>query len=329
MSTTWVLLIGAPRLLETVGDVAIREFRETAECEGRVGAVAEQHLSVVCVSRGRSDACMVSSQRSGAGPREWHPGRASNTVTAGGVATRSSESPQPFMGGIRDANRWARSARARTFLPCRGRKGGGANSVSTRVAGCATIGSVQPASPRHRYTYSEYLAYEQDSELKHEYCDGEILAMASGSRRHNALALRVGAALDVGCEHGCVAFQSDQKVRVLATGRATYPDATVVCGAIEGDPADPGGATITNPTVLVEVLSASTEQEDRGGKWQHYQLIPALKEYVLVAQDGPRVERYRRIAGDRWEYTEVTKGALQLSTGAVLDLTALYENLPD
>jgi Uma2 family endonuclease len=188
---------------------------------------------------------------------------------------------------------------------------------------------VQPASPRHRYTYSEYLAHEQDSELKHEYCDGEILAMAGGSRRHNALALRVGAALDAGSEHGCIAFQSDQKVRALATGRATYPDATVVCGAIEGDPADPGGATITNPTVLVEVLSASTEQEDRGGKWQHYQLIPALQEYVLVAQDSPRVERYRRIAGDRWEYSEVTAGTLQLSTGAVLDLAVLYENLPD
>ena len=82
---------------------------------------------------------------------------------------------------------------------------------------------------------------------------------------------------------GCVAFQSDQKVRILATGRATYPDASVVCGNIEGDPADPTGATITNPTVLVEVLSPSTEQEDRGSKWQHYQLIPSLREYVLVS----------------------------------------------
>lgn len=185
------------------------------------------------------------------------------------------------------------------------------------------------APPRHRYTYAEYLTYERDSGLKHEYCDGEILAMAGGSRRHNALALRVGAALDAGRERGCVAFQSDQKVRVLATGRATYPDATVVCGTIEGDPADPQGATITNPTVLVEVLSASTEQEDRGGKWQHYQLIPSLQEYVLVSQAEARVECYRRIANDRWEYTEVREGTLQLSTSAVLDVAALYENLPD
>src|SRR4051812_34501809 len=111
---------------------------------------------------------------------------------------------------------------------------------------------------RHRYTYEEYLAYERDSSLKHEYEDGEIIAMAGGSRRHNALASRVSAALEVGRTRGCVAFQSDQKIRVLATGKATYPDASMVCGAIEGDPADPSGATITNPTLIVEVLSAST-----------------------------------------------------------------------
>jgi len=88
--------------------------------------------------------------------------------------------------------------------------------------------------------------------------------MAGGSRRHNALALRIGAAR----QPGCVAFQSDQKVRVLATGKATYPDVTLVCGPIEGDPAEPSGATISNPLLLVEVLSPSTEQDDRGNKWQ-------------------------------------------------------------
>lgn len=186
----------------------------------------------------------------------------------------------------------------------------------------------QSAPPRHRYTYAEYLAYERDSELKHEYDSGEILAMAGGSRRHNALALRVGAALDAARERGCVAFQSDQKVRILATGRATYPDATVVCGEIEGDPVDPQNATITNPTLLVEVLSPSTEQEDRGSKWQHYQLIPSLQEYVIVSQDAARVERFRRLPGGSWEYTETTTGALELSTGAVLDLNRLYGGLP-
>jgi Uma2 family endonuclease len=192
------------------------------------------------------------------------------------------------------------------------------------------IGDVaQPAPPRYRHTYAEYLAYEQDSGLKHEYDHGDIRAMAGGSRRHNALALRVGAALDGARKSGCSAFQSDQKVRILATGRATYPDVTVVCGPIEGDPADPSGVTITNPTLLIEVLSPSTEQEDRGNKWQHYQLIPALEEYVLVSQGERRVERYRRLASGAWEYTDVTEGSIQLATGAVLDLGRLYEGLPD
>src|SRR5215204_3759587 len=111
----------------------------------------------------------------------------------------------------------------------------------------------QPARQRHRYTYDQYLAYERDSGLKHEYDDGEIFAMAGGSRRHSALALRVGAALDAAQKSGCVAFQSDQKVRVLATGKATYPDVTMVCGPIEGDPAEPSSATITNPSLIVEV----------------------------------------------------------------------------
>lgn len=183
---------------------------------------------------------------------------------------------------------------------------------------------------RHRHSYQEYLAYEKDSGLKHEFDDGEIYAMAGGSRRHNALALRVGAALDATRKHGCIAFQSDQKVRILATGRATYPDVSVVCGPIDGDPADPTGATITNPAVIVEVLSPSSEEEDRGNKWRHYQLIPSLKEYVLVSQGPPpRVEWYRRLASGAWEYRDAVEGTVELHGGATLDLASLYADLPD
>jgi Uma2 family endonuclease len=118
-------------------------------------------------------------------------------------------------------------------------------------------------------------------------------------------------------------------VRVLVTGRAAYPDASMVCGPIEGDPADPGGATITNPTMLVQVLSPSTEEDDRGTKWQHYQLIPSLREYVLVSQTAPRVERYVRLPSGGWEYNSVTSGNVELATGGVLDLTTLFDGLPD
>jgi Uma2 family endonuclease len=186
-----------------------------------------------------------------------------------------------------------------------------------------------PRRSRHRYTYAEYLAYERDSGLKHEYEDGEIYALAGGSRRHSALASRISAALEAARDRGCVAFQSDQKVRVLATGKATYPDASLVCGPIEGDPADPAGATITNPSLIVEVLSPSTEEEDRGNKWQHYQLIPSLEEYVLVSHSHARVECYRRLASGAWEYRDVTEGVLQTGSGASLDLAVLYTDLPD
>jgi Uma2 family endonuclease len=182
---------------------------------------------------------------------------------------------------------------------------------------------------RHHYSYEEYLAYEEDSGRKHEYDGGEILAMAGGSRRHNALAFRIAAALEIDRKPGCIGFQSDQRIRILATGRATYPDLSMVCGPIEGDPADRSGATITNPALIVEVLSPTTEQDDRGDKWQHYQRLPSLQEYVLVSQSHPRVEHYRRLATGGWEYHEVTEGTVRLASGAVLDLARLYAQLPD
>jgi len=181
---------------------------------------------------------------------------------------------------------------------------------------------------RRRYSFAEYIAYEADSGMKHEYEDGEIYAMAGGSLRHSALASRVSAAFEVGRKSGCVAFQADLRVRILATGKATYPDASMVCGPIELDPADTTRSTITNPTIIVEVLSPSTEQDDRGSKWQHYQQLSSLQEYVLVSQGEPRIEYYRRVAGGAWEYREVTEGTLRLQCGAALELAALYADLP-
>ena len=180
---------------------------------------------------------------------------------------------------------------------------------------------------RHRYTYDEYLAFERDSEMKHEFADGEIYAMAGGSLRHSALASRISAALESARPSDCIAFQSDMRLRVLATGRATYPDASMVCGPIQLDPADPSGTTITNPTLLVEVLSPSTEEVDRGSKLEDYQRIPSLQEYVLVSQH-PRVEIYRRLSSGSWEYREVREGVATLASGARPDLLTLYADLP-
>lgn len=179
----------------------------------------------------------------------------------------------------------------------------------------------------HDYTFADYLAVERDSEIKHEFDAGEILAMAGGTARHGALAANIVIALGTTRAPGCTVFQSDMRVRVVATGRATYPDASMVCGLIEYDPDDSGRTTITNPTLLVEMLSATTEKGDRGNKWMHYQHLPSLQEYVLVSQE-PRIEVYRRMSSGKWEYLEAREGSVNLASGPTLDLTALYAGLP-
>jgi Uma2 family endonuclease len=180
---------------------------------------------------------------------------------------------------------------------------------------------------RHHYSYEDYLTLERDSDTKHEFAAGEIYAMAGGSIKHSALASRISAALENGRPPGCVAFQSDMRLRVLASGRAAYPDASMVCGAVELDPADAAGTTITNPVLLVEVLSPSTEEVDRGDKWRDYQRIPSLQEYVLVSQH-PRIEIFRRLPSGTWEYVDVREGRVMLASGPTLDVSALYDALP-
>lgn len=179
----------------------------------------------------------------------------------------------------------------------------------------------------HDYTFADYLAIERDSEIKHEFDAGEILAMAGGTARHSVLAANIVTSLRNTRPPGCTVFQSDMRVRITATGRATYPDASMVCGAIEYDPEDAARTTITNPVLLVEVLSVTTEKGDRGNKWMHYQRIPSLQEYVLVSQE-PRIEIYRRLPSGTWEYIEVSEGTVQLASGPTLDLSMLYADLP-
>ena len=179
----------------------------------------------------------------------------------------------------------------------------------------------------HDYTFADYLTLERDSEIKHEFDAGEILAMPSGTARHSALAAKITAALETARPTGCTVFQSDMRVRVVATGRATYPDVSMVCGPLEYDPEDAARTTITNPVLVVEVLSVTTEKGDRGNKWMHYQRIPSLQEYVLVSQE-PRIEIFRRTPAGTWEYFEVEEGSVRLTTGPALDLSMLYADLP-
>lgn len=178
-----------------------------------------------------------------------------------------------------------------------------------------------------RLSYASYLEAEARSEVRHEYLDGRVWAMAGGTPEHGALAMAV--ARDLGAaliDRPCRVFSSDVRLRVRATGLATYPDLSVVCEALETDPEDPDA--IVNPVLLIEVLSDSTEAYDRGEKSAHYRRIPSLREYVLLSQHESHVEVYRRNEEQRWELYEHWAGdsVALASVGCELSVDALYRD---
>ena len=181
----------------------------------------------------------------------------------------------------------------------------------------------------HEYSYAEYLAHENVSNVKHEYLEGEIYARVGGSPEHAALAVAIASSLKTQLEgKGCRVFSSDLRVRVLASGLASYPDVSVICGPLERD--TEGRETVLNPTVLVEVLSGSTERYDRSEKFEHYKKIPSFEEYVLVSQTEVLVEVWRR-EGDSWTHRKAQAGArvaLQ-SIACALDVDELYRDVFD
>ena len=181
-----------------------------------------------------------------------------------------------------------------------------------------------------RLSYAEYLAREAQSEVKHDYLDGEVYAMAGGTIAHGALAMAVGAAITAALGgRRCRVLSSDVRVRAPATGFAAYPDVTVVCDRLEVADDDPHA--VVNPRVIIEVLSDSTEAYDRGAKAAHYRRIPSLAEYVLVSQREPLIEIYRRNERGNWElFVEARAGerAELISCGApiALDVDAVYRD---
>lgn len=160
------------------------------------------------------------------------------------------------------------------------------------------------ARDTRKMTYVEYEALVASSDVKYEYVNGEVFAMAGGTPRHSAICANVLIALGNALRgKPCRVYQSDLRVRVEATGLSTYPDVTIVCGPLEPSPKDRVAAT--NPRVLVEVTSESTEAYDRGPKFQHYQSIPSLTDYVIVSADRIRIDHYRRQSDGTWVLTPV------------------------
>jgi Uma2 family endonuclease len=186
-----------------------------------------------------------------------------------------------------------------------------------------------PSSPK--VSYAEYLAMEEASETKHEYLDGVARATGGGTPEHGRLGARCARLIAAAIEgRKCAAFSSNVLIHIEASNRSTYADLSVVCGKLERSPIDPNA--IANPIVIVEVLSDGTEGYDRGEKFRHYRHLASLREYVLIAQNQPLVELWRRERDGpelgAWRPSEHGPGetVVLASIDVPLSVDALYAN---
>jgi Uma2 family endonuclease len=162
-----------------------------------------------------------------------------------------------------------------------------------------------PSSTHQAVTPREYYELERDALDKSYFYGGEIFAMAGGSSRHSLICTNIAGELRARLKRTpCSPYESNLRLKVKATGLRTYPDVSVYCGSLELDPEDPEGQTYTNPTVLFEVLSKTTEAYDRGFKASNYRQIESLHAHVLVSQNAPQVEAFLRQADGNWLLTE-------------------------
>lgn len=187
--------------------------------------------------------------------------------------------------------------------------------------------SMSAVAPDLRMTHAEYCAFEREAMVRHEYVAGEVFAMTGGTLEHSRLGMQIGHLLINALEGGpCRVLSADARVRIEAVDVDTYPDLSVVCGTPQTSEAD--DHALLNPTLVVEVLSPSTEAYDRGLKASHYRQIPGLQAYLLVAQDRRRLELQVRQADARWLIIEAGPGE-RLSIeplGVALQVDAVYRD---
>jgi len=185
------------------------------------------------------------------------------------------------------------------------------------------------AVPERFLSLEEYFLLEETGETKHEYYQGAAYAMTGGSLAHNLIVANIIGQLYRQLDgKACTVYPSDLRLKVEATGLYTYPDVLVICGPART--ADRRNDTVTNPSVLIEVLSPSTEDYDRGKKFQHYRTIETLRDYLVIAQDSIHVEHYSRQEKHQWLLREFTQaeGVMHLaSIGCSLPLAAVYEKV--
>ncbi len=179
------------------------------------------------------------------------------------------------------------------------------------------------------HSVEEYLELERGADERHEYLDGQIYLMAGESIEHSTINSNVTTRLNIALiGTPCQVLSPNMKVRTSPTGLYAYPDATVVCGEpqFHEDRRD----ILVNPTVIVEVLSPSTEGYDRGEKFLRYQQLESLVDYLLVAQNTPRIERFTRQADDRWLYSitaDLTNSVHLDSINCNLRLSEIFDRI--
>jgi Uma2 family endonuclease len=189
------------------------------------------------------------------------------------------------------------------------------------------------AEPR-RYTLEEYFEFERNSSERFEYRDGavvnlsETIGMAGGSLAHSQITANIVEAIGARLKGGpCRVYSGDLRIRIPRKVLWAYPDTSVICGKPQIESISGVGDTATNPQVIVEVLSPSTESYDRGDKFARYREIPSLQDFVLVAQHEPRIEVFSRSADGAWSFVPVAAmqaSALLRSLGLELPLAEVY-----
>ena len=182
-----------------------------------------------------------------------------------------------------------------------------------------------PAAARTKLSEQEYLAFERAAEERHEYADGDIFAMSGGTWEHSLIAGNIHGELRTALlNRPCSTHGSDMRIHIPTTKRYTYSDTLVVCG--QPVFTDTSRDTLVNPIVIVEVLSDSTESHDRGDKFEQYETIPSLVDYVLASQKKVRIEHFHRQADGTWQRRVAGPGERIVfeSLGCELDVDRAY-----
>jgi Uma2 family endonuclease len=183
-------------------------------------------------------------------------------------------------------------------------------------------------APQSGLTYAEFAAGEMEGALKHDFVRGRVFAMSGSTPEHAALTVAVSSMISSQLRgKPCRTYSPDLRIRIQAADVATYPDVSVVCGDLERSVEDANSAV--NPTLIVEVLSDSTEAYDRGDKFSYYRLLPSLQTYVLVSQRKVAIERHVRNTDNSWTMTAFGPGERIVleSISCELSVDDVYEGI--